>query len=284
MSCEKYFALGGRPEPKTNIEFPGDAHAHSVRMDAGVYPGCIFGEACWLKKDFSRNEFFKHNSDELLVFIGGNLDDPENLNAEIELWIENDKLTFSTTSIVFVPAGAAHGRISVKNMTKPVFHYTCHMNSDTYEEIPAEATKPKGTYAGNRVEKYAPVDGRLPSAPPGFLTRLLWIDGKKLAGAPYMEAVWFLTTNDTGPETHTHVDFDEFIGLVGSDPENPGELGAEISFYIGGETITVTKSCLVYVPRGVEHSPILVPKMDRPIIHFSGGNGGDYKREGTDQF
>lgn len=283
MSISEYFALAGMSSPDHIHFHPESAHVHSVRMDRSIYPGCIFSDACWVTKPLQRDEFFKHNSDELLMFIGSDPADPENLNAEIELWIENDKLTLTTTSIVFVPAGAAHGRVHIKNVKKPVFHFTCHLNTDTYEEIPAAATVPAGTYANNWVEKYAPVDGKLPSAPPGFLTRLLWIDGKKLKGAPYLEAVWFHTTNDTGPESHAH-DFDEYIGFVGTNPDHPEDLGAEIHFYIGDEYVSVTKSCLVYIPRGVAHSPILVPKLNRPIIHFSGGNGGDYKREGSDQF
>ena len=280
MSYSKYFALAGMTAPaRVGVE-PDDAHVYSVSMDGSLIEGCMFSEACWFVKPFSRESFFKHDSDELLVFIGSDPNDPENLNSEIELSIENDKLTFNRTSIVFVPAQTAHGRIKVKNVTKPVFHYTCHMNKDKYEEIPAVATAPKGTYANNRIEKYAPVDGKLPEAPPGFLTLLLWIDGRKLSGAPYMEAVWFLTSNDTGPVEHTH-DFDEFIGFVGTDTEKPEELGAEITFFIGGEAVTVTKSCIVYIPRGIRHSPILVPTLDRPVIHFSGGNGGDYLRKGT---
>jgi hypothetical protein len=108
----------------------------------------------------------------------------------------------------------------------------------------------------------------------------VFLDGKRLKGAPYAEAVWFLTTNDTGPAPHTHENFDEFIGFIGSDPEHPDALNAEIDFYIEDEKITVTKSCLVYIPRGLTHSPIYVPKLQRPIIHFSGGNGGDYARGG----
>ena len=283
MSISKYFALPGMADAGDVPLEPADAHVRSVRMDGSFFKGCMFGEVCWIKKPFSRDSVFKHPSDELLVFIGGDVDDPENLNAEIELWLENDKITLTTTSIVFVPAGVAHGRITVRNVKKPVFHYTCHLNTDTYQEIPARATAPAGTYADSWVEKYAPVDGRLPGAPEGFLQLLLWIDGKKLKGAPYMEAVWFKTSNDTGPEAHAH-DFDEFIGFIGSDPDHPEELGAEVQFYIGDEYFSMTKSCLVYIPRGVMHSPILVPKLDRPIIHFSGGNGGDYKREGSDQF
>ena len=165
--------------------------------------------------------------------------------------------------------------MKIRNLKKPFFQYTCHTNTDKYEEFPAVATAPRGTYADSWVEKYAPVDGRLPPAPEGFLTRLLWIDDKKLKGAPYLEAVWFHTVNDTGPETHTH-DFDEIIGFFGGNAEHPEELNAELSFQIGDETVTFNKSCLLYLPRGVPHSPILVPKLERSIIHFSGGNGGDY--------
>lgn len=283
MSYAKYFALAGMSAPKELGFEPQDVHLHSVSMDGDLIKGCMFSDACWLMKPFSRNGFFKHESDELLMFVGSDPDDPENLNAEIELWIENDKITLTTTSFVFIPAGAAHGRVTVKNIKKPVFHFTCHLNTDKYEEIPAEATAVSGTYANNWVEKYAPVDGKLPSAPEGFLKLLLWIDGKKLSGAPYMEAVWFITSNDTGPEEHSH-DFDEFIGFIGTDIEHPEELGAEIHFFIGDEEITVTKSCLIYIPRGIKHSPILVPKLECPIIHFSGGNGGDYLRNGSDKF
>jgi hypothetical protein len=164
-----------------------------------------------------------------------------------------------------------------------MIHYTCQIDTDTYEEIPAEATAAKGTYANNRVEKYEPVDGKLSTAPEGLMTRLLWIDARKLKGAPYMEAVWFRKTNHAWPEEHAH-DFDEFLGFIGTDPEHPDQLGADLQFFVDGEAFTITKSCIVYVPRGVKHSPIELPKLTRPIIHFSGGNGGNYKREGTDEY
>jgi mannose-6-phosphate isomerase-like protein (cupin superfamily) len=238
----------------------------------------MYSEACWFTAPYSDAGMVRFQSDNVMVFAGSDVDDPENLNAEIELWIENDKLTLTRTCAVFIPAGAAHGRFSVKNVKKPVFHYSWQTTAGRYQAQPAEATAPVGTYANSVVEKYAPPSGKLPDAPPGFLQLLLFLDGQKLPGAPYMETVWFKTANDTGPAPHAH-DFDEFIGFIGTDPEHPEELGATLQFYIGDEPVTVTKSCLVYIPRGVTHSPILVPKMDRPIFHFSGGNGGDYARK-----
>ena len=283
MSTPKYFALAGeRPYKSGN---PCDCIAKNTIsvMDAGYYKGCIYGDASWLLAPGRCDGLAKHVSDELHVFIGGDPGDPENLNAEISFRIENDTLTLTKTCFVFVPGGAAHGDFEIKSISKPVFYYVCHLNADEYEEQPAEPTAAPGSYTGNVVEKYAPVDGKMPSAPEGFLTLLLWIDDNKLHGAPYMEAVWFNAVNDTGPPEHDH-DFDEFIGFFGSDPDNPDDLGGEIGMNVDGEMFYFKKSCLIYIPRGVAHSPILVPKLERPILHFSGGNGGDYIRKGTDEF
>jgi hypothetical protein len=279
MPNMNYYSLSGMGKPAENRAEPKDARVTSVWLDGDIVKNCIFSEAYWYKKECKEPGLVKHDSDELMMFIGSDPENHESLNAEIELWLENDRLTLTQTSIVFIPAGIAHGNIEVRNVKKPVICYSCLMTSSYDQAVPAVPTAPSGTYQNNWVEKYAPVDGFLPEAPEGFLTRLLWIDGKKLKGAPYLESVWFHTTNDTGPKTHFH-DFDEIIGFLGSDPEHPGELGAEIQLLIDGEYLTVTKSCLFFIPRGVSHSPILVPKMDRSIIHFSGGNGGDYAMKG----
>ena len=274
----RFFSFAGKNAPKTVIQFDGDIYKRSVTMDSGVFHGSIFCEAGWFMKPFQKPTLKKHDSAALLVFIGSNPEDPENLNAEIELWIENDKLILTTTCFVFIPKGTAYGNMVIKNLTKPVLHYVSLMDTDTYHVSPAEATAAPGTYTGNVIEKYAPVDGRIPEAPEGFLTLILWIDGLKLKGAPYMEACWFHTTNDTGPEAHLHDNLDELIGFLGTDPDNPEELYAEVKFFVEDREITITKSCIVYIPRGVRHSPILVPKLERPIMHFSGGNGGNYYR------
>ena len=280
MSNIKYFALAGqRNHVQTTVE-PKNARVNAVWMDGTMIEGCMFNEASWYLMPCKEQGLVKHNSDKVMFFIGGNPDDSENLNGKVEMWIENDKLTLTNTCAVFVPEGAAHGNVEVKDLTKPIFHYSCHLNTSKYEILPAEAKAAPGTYAGNYIEKFVRPDGTFPEAPEGFIKFLVFLDDNRLKGAPYAEAVWFLTTNDTGPAPHAHDDFDEFVGFAGSDPEHPEELNGEISFYVEDEKITVTKSCLVYIPRGITHSPIYVPKLERPIIHFTGGNGGDYARKG----
>ena len=281
MSSQECFSHIYKCKPADMRIKPSDAVRPITCLDGSAVEGTIYYQAEWFVKPLTQTGMVSHDSDKLMVFFGSDPENHEDLGAEIELWLENDKLTLTETCVVFVPKGVAHGRMEVKNVTRPVIHHFCLMNSSYYTEQPAEAKAPVGTYAGNAVVKYAPVDGFLPPAPEGFLTRLVWIDGAKLAGAPYMEAVWFHTVNDTGPETHAH-EFDELVGFLGSDPDHPDELGGELTMLLNGETVRFTKSCVAYIPRGMMHSPILVPRLDRSLIHFSGGNGGDYARRDKD--
>ena len=281
MPAQNYFSHYHDCKPADLSILPADAVRPITCLDGSAVDGAIYYQAQWLAKPLTQEGMISHDSDKLMVFLGSDPDNHEDLGAEIELWLENDKLTLTETCVVFVPQGVAHGKMEVKNVRRPVINYFCLMNSSFYNEKPAEAKAAAGTYAGNAVVKYEPVDGFLPPAPEGFLTRLIWLDGAKLAGAPYMEAVWFHTENDDGPETHAH-EFDELIGFLGGDPDNPDELHAEITLFLDGETTGFTKSCVAYIPRGVTHSPILVPRLERSIIHFSGGNGGDYERRDKD--
>jgi hypothetical protein len=282
MSNNKYFALAGQGNPVHPSVEPQNARVNAVWMDGSMIEGCMFNEASWYLEPCKEQGLVKHHSDKVIFFIGGNPNKPESLNSTIHFRIENDRLTLTNTCAVFIPEGAAHGDLEVTNLDMPFFFYTCHLNTDKYETFPAKATAAPGTYANSYVEKYERPDGKIPEAPEGFIKFLVYLDGKRMEGAPYAEAVWFLTSNDTGPAPHSHEDFDEFIGFIGTDPENPQELNAEIVFYVGGDKVSVTKSCLVYIPRGLKHSPILVPKLERPILHFSGGNGGDYARKGDE--
>lgn len=281
---ERYFARGGSCPTVTFPCTPQEALRPAVCVDAGLIPGSIFGCVEWIVSDLSTEGLVRHDSDELHMFVGGDPKQHESLGAELTMQLENDLLTFDRTSFVFVPAGCAHNLRSVSRLQRPLLHYVMHVNAGFYRSEPAVATVPAGRYSNYRVERYEPLDGRIPDAPEGFLTFLLWIDGKKLPGAPYTEAVWFHQTNDTGPENHVHENLDEFIAFIGSDPEHPEELNGDISFLIGEEQIHTTKSTLVFVPRRIPHSPLLVHQLERDILHFSGGNSGDYNKDANSVF
>lgn len=103
-----------------------------------------------------------------------------------------------------------------------------------------------------------------------FASRLLWVDSNVVDGAFQMNTAWYFDVPEWDPvfEEHVH-DYDELIGFIGSDPANPKELGGEMEVGIGGETHTLSKSALIFLPAGLAHMPLSIKRVDRPIFHFS---------------
>ena len=135
----------------------------------------------------------------------------------------------------------------------------------------------------SRTRKYIITEMNLPefkqksdAAYPGKANHIAWLDKEIIPGAFYLECLWFFEGSGTNRvEAHTH-DFDEVIAFFGSDPQNPNDLGAVAEVRIGDEVHTVTKSCLIFVPKGLKHGPIDFKKIDRPIIHFACGIAEKY--------
>jgi hypothetical protein len=109
--------------------------------------------------------------------------------------------------------------------------------------------------------------------------RVLWLDDKVIEGAFHVNFSWYLKPTDTEEEVpHAH-DFNEVLGFLGSDMENPYDLGGEIEFWLEGEKHVLKNSCLIYIPRGLKHCPMIVKRVDRPIIHITIGTGGQYTKD-----
>jgi len=114
--------------------------------------------------------------------------------------------------------------------------------------------------------------------------QVAYIDQEVVDGAFYMECVWLMPRimpklapgeKPPGPQAHTH-DYDEILGFFGSDPENMFELGGEAELWLGDEKHIINKSCLVFIPKGLQHCPLYFMKIDKPIFHFSVGPGKMY--------
>lgn len=66
-------------------------------------------------------------------------------------------------------------------------------------------------------------------------------------------------------EPHSHP-FAEMLCFIGGDPENINDLGAEVEFTLGGETHKITKPTVVSIPGDVEHCPIKIKNVKKPIV------------------
>jgi hypothetical protein len=121
-------------------------------------------------------------------------------------------------------------------------------------------------------------------AGPGATTaRVLYLDDDVLKGAFYVSCAWYLKERSRF-EPHSH-DFDEVLGFIGTNPEDPHDLCGEIDLWLDEEIHFLTKSCLVFMPKGLKHTPLIVKRADRPIFHFSTGPHSmyGYGREGIEK-
>lgn len=106
-----------------------------------------------------------------------------------------------------------------------------------------------------------------------------FLDNDVLEGGRYVETVWFLKGSDEiAVYPHVH-DFDEILGFFGCDLDRPEDLGGQIEDTIDGEEYVITKSCVLFVPKGVVHGPLYIRRVDRPFFHFATGDTKLYHGE-----
>jgi len=111
-----------------------------------------------------------------------------------------------------------------------------------------------------------------------WATRILWMERSDWSSDVCSSDLWYLRPPATEmPQDHSHShDTDEIIGFFGSDPQDPYDLGGEVEFWLEDEQHMITRSSLIFVPRGMKHCPLLIRRVDRPIFHFSTVTGGQY--------
>lgn len=115
--------------------------------------------------------------------------------------------------------------------------------------------------------------------PPEEAARVLHLDSEVLPGAFYAEGLWYwprkipavpLSDRPNAPKPHKH-DFDEVLAAFGTNREDPHDLCGELEVWLDGEKHIVTKSFIIFIPKGLMHGPIGFNRIDRPIFHFGCG-------------
>jgi hypothetical protein len=109
--------------------------------------------------------------------------------------------------------------------------------------------------------------------------RILFLDSEVVPGAFYVETVWLYpqkgAPSGEPTEPHKH-DWDEILAFFGTNIDDPYDLGGEIELWLEDEKHILTKTCIVFVPKGMMHCPLIVRRVDRPIFEFTTGPGTMY--------
>jgi hypothetical protein len=106
---------------------------------------------------------------------------------------------------------------------------------------------------------------------------VLYLDNNMIEGAFYTEFMWFHSASTAQVEAHTH-DFDEILAFLGSDKADYHNLCGEIEFWLDDEKHILTKSCMIFIPKGLKHSPLVLRRVDKPILHCSFGPAKVYDK------
>ena len=110
-------------------------------------------------------------------------------------------------------------------------------------------------------------------------TLLFRLDEQVIGNIPFFtETAWVWPKSDKivmEEKSHSHP-FEEVVTLFGTDPENPKDLCGEVEFWMGDEKYMITQSCIIYVPKGTMHCPLIFHRVDRPIFHYIVGHASKY--------
>ena len=285
---------------------------HVIWLDGVVGPGIFYSECLWffppdkvhpeeIEKMAKIREKMKdsnvkvgpqphiHPFDELFTFFGTNYDDPHDLGGEIEFWLEDEQFIFDKSCMVLIPAGMKHCPLEIRRIDKPIFHFSLG-HSSTYDHSMIEG---KGKYAGMELAKYFVYQHKpnlelpawLHEIPKEVAFRVAYLDGEVVPDVNfYAEGLWFWPGErkppqlgeEHGVKAHTHP-FPELIGFFGTNEEDIHDLCGEVELWIEGKQNLIDKSFVAIIPEGVEHCPLNIRRIDRPIFHFTAGPGRMYE-------
>ena len=116
-------------------------------------------------------------------------------------------------------------------------------------------------------------------------THLMTADGSVLKDYFFVDCTWLWSGASSEPvgEAHTH-DFDHVIGLIGGYQDDPYDLDGEIIVSLDGNQETFTRSCLIFVPAGMKHLPLIFRRVDSPIFFWTASDSRNYGRTSGNEF
>lgn len=143
MKTDKYIVTGVKPDKLFPGEIAGAGRTaakaikmptHVMWLDGDVIPGAFYSECVWVWPECSSEkpaaEAHKHDFLEVVAFFGTNWEDPKDLGGEVELWLDGDKHVMTKSFLAYIPAGMVHCPLVVRNVRRPIFHFTVGLGGD----------------------------------------------------------------------------------------------------------------------------------------------------------
>jgi hypothetical protein len=220
-----------------------------------------------------------HNTEEIILYIGGDPKTPEDLGGEIEMFVGGQPLTFSTAVALFVPRGLRHGPVIWKKFNKPHIEMTLILgaaakDSPLIDHTPEVRESSSEEWKNVNYEKYLvrrPIGERAIGIKNRQSPAMTYMSSAQVPEADYyIEYGWIYGIPEPNPPVSEHVhDHDEIILHFGGDPWNPEDLGGEIEFMVEGKPLLLNTNTAFFAPKGLTHCPVTWKKFIKPHIEMA---------------
>jgi hypothetical protein len=222
-----------------------------------------------------------HEVDEIIGFFGTNFENWRDLGGQVEFWLNGEKFILSRSCLVYVPAGMKHCPMIIQRVDKPIVSFSTGPTPKfvRIKEIPAEGGKFANMSAAEIGKNIITEQGKrqISRGSIGLSISDEIIPGVKF----FWQGGWMLPTSNfrahNSETSHSH-DCDEIIGFFGTNLEDWHDLGGRVELWLDGEKHILTKSFLIFIPKGMKHCPMIIHNVDRPIFHFTTGPAASYIR------
>ena len=133
-----------KPIYEAGEEVEGRQSPSMTLMSNALVPGCnMYLEVGWIWEMPRPNPHVhehKHNFDEIVLHLGNDPYNSEDLGGEIEFCVEGQPLTFNRSSALFLPAGTKHGPLTWKKFERPHIEMAIMIGTGNYKEGWPEGT------------------------------------------------------------------------------------------------------------------------------------------------
>jgi hypothetical protein len=76
-----------------------------------------------------------HNFDEIVIHIGNDPNDPEDLGGEMEFMVNDEPVIINKTSALYLPKGVPHGPLTWKRVTRPHIEMAVTVGTGDFSKV-----------------------------------------------------------------------------------------------------------------------------------------------------
>ena len=122
-----------------NINVKGRQFPTMTYMSSDLVPGTDnYVEFSWIWEVPEPNPLIaehQHDYDQIVLHIGSDPGNPEDLGAEFEIGIDGEPVTINKTHSLYLPKGLKHGPVTWKRVDRPVIEMTIKLGGGSVEAV-----------------------------------------------------------------------------------------------------------------------------------------------------